>query len=641
MRNLYLVVGFVFLFFKNNTAQHGNLVFVGHNTANNVPLANTGITVFEGANKIQSINTESSSDFKLTMPLGKNYKIYFENKRTQKMFLEVKMDDIPESKLDYKITYELTVPFFPKDSKTIDSTQFRNAFHKIKFDGKKNMVDDSVYMKQFISKVYIKIKEEEEVAVKPPTTVKWTNLAGKFTYTNKEKTPVINKKVYLLNNKGEVIKTTNTNKFGTFIFTGVNLNEAGKVEVDFKKEFSSEQVSIDLSNSKDELICNTNVISNKADCQNTPQVNIIEKLIDPRFTYKISAKLIADTKNEKTFFANKTVYLLNERNTIVKRAKTNIMGSFVFTEIKPGVQYLIGVDKNEVNSDSKISLYSNKDNYLAPVDSVLPGRFVRRFRAENNIFFNEILIDEAQLKMDIRGKLYGDNVNNPLGDIQIMLLNDKMETIDTTTTDNFGNFMFKYLPYKADYNFSFSDKYQMLDAISNILVYNSDDEIIKIVSGIKGKRFKYKLLAADQNKLVEIYAEDPWLELLSGKKMKKGQTETIIENIFFEKDKSDLLPDAQTTLIKVAMVLKASTKLKLELNAHTDCNGDDKYNQTLSEQRAKAASDYIIARGVEAERVIGKGFGESKILNHCKNGVFCPDDEHHENRRIEFKMVQN
>ena len=369
--------------------------------------------------------------------------------------------------------------------------------------------------------------------------------------------------------------------------------------------------------------------------------NVIEKLIDPRFTYKISAKLIADAKNEKSFFANKTVYLLNERNTIIKRAKTNIMGSFVFTDIKPGMQYLIGVDKNEVNSDSKISLYTTKDNFLSPVDSVLPGRFVRRFTAENNIFFNEILIDENQLKMDISGKLYGDNVNNPLGDIQIMLLNDKMETIDTTTTDNFGRFIFRYLPYRSDYNFAFSDKYQMLDAINNILVYNSDDEVVKIITGVKGKRFKYKLLAADQNKLVEIYAEDPWLELLSGKKIKKGETETIIENIFFEKDKSDLLPDAQATLIKVAMVLKAATKLKLELNAHTDCNGDDKYNQTLSEQRAKAASDYIISKGVDASRVIGKGFGESKILNHCKNGVFCSDDEHHENRRIEFKMLQN
>lgn len=641
MRHLHFTFVFILLCLFAS-AQQGNLIFTGHNTANNEPLLNTSITVFEGSKQIQAVNTANSSDFKLTIPFGKNYRVYFENKRTQRMFMEVKMDNVPEKKSSDVMKYDLTIPFFPLDSKRIDSTQFRNAFHKIVFDGKNRMVDDTIYMNAFLKKVFIIIKEEDEpVAAKPVNSVKWSNLAGKFTYDTKEKTIVINKKVNLLNSKGEIIKTTNTNKFGTFIFTGVNLNEATKIEVDFNKEFTNQQVSIILSNTKNEFVCNTNVNNNKAACQNTEQTRIIEKLIDPRFTYKIAAKLTIEKGKKSDFFSGKTVFLLNDRNTIIKRTKTNIFGSFVFSDVKPGMTYLIGVDKTEIAADSKINLYNTKDNFIAPVDSNVPMRFVRRFNADNNYFFNELLIDESQLRMDVSGKLYGDNVSNPLGDIKIMLLNDKFETIDTTTTDNFGKFIFRYIKYDPNYSIAYNDKEQLLEAINNIMVYDSQDEVIKIVSNIKGKRFKYKPLSSEQSKLTDIYAEDPWLELLSGKTMRKGETEIIVENIFFENNKYDLLTDATTTLDKVAMVLLKNPNMKLELSAHTDANGNDAYNQTLSEQRAKAANDYIVLKGVEAVRISSKGYGESKILNKCKNGVFCPDDEHHENRRIEFKLLQN
>lgn len=624
------------------SSQSGHLIFDGNNTFNGQPLINTTVTVMESGKQIQTMNTGNGSEFKLTLPLGKNYSVYFTNSKSQKMYMDIIMNNIPENIMKYKITYALDIPFFPKDAVALDTTQFRNPFHKVIFNGKDKMVDDTVYMKQFLAKVYIQKKEEKTVVADIKTT-KWTNLAGKFSYNNKEKMPVRNKKVNLINGSGSVVKTTATNKYGNFIFTGVDLNEAKKIEVDFNKEFTNQQVAIELASSKGESICTNNVVNNKMECQSTSANKVIEKLIDPRFTYKVSAKLVQENDKKISFYANKQVLLLNDKNTVIRRGKTNAFGSFVFADIKPGQTYLIGVEKMEIEAGMKINLYTNADHFIAPVDSTCTSRFVRRFKSETSPLFNDLLIDESQLRMDVSGKLYGDNMNNPLGDLKIILLNDKMETIDTTTTDGFGRFLFKYLPFSKDYSFTtLDDKESLLDAINNILVYNSEDEMVKIASNFKGKRFKYNPLDAEKNRLMEIYAEDPWLALINQDiKAGKSQTTVINEDILFESNKFNLLPDAKMTLEKIVLVLNLAPNLKIELSAHTDSNGDDISNQKLSEQRAKTAVDFIIAQGISSSRITAKGYGETKIINRCKNGVFCADDEHAPNRRIEFKILRN
>lgn len=631
------------LFLMPFMASTQNLIFEGNNTFNGQPLLNTTVSVFESGKEIQTLNTGNGSAFKLTLPFGKNYSVYFVNAKSQKMFMDIIMSDLPEKVRSYKMVHAFDIPFFPKEAISLDTNQFKNPFYRVIFDGKDRMVNDTVYMKQFIAKVFIQKKEVKEKVVVDPKNVKWNNLAGKLSYNNKEKLPVRNKKVDLKNEKGSVVKTTSTNKYGNFIFTNVDLNEAKKIEVDFKKEFTNQTVSIELTNSKGEVICTNNVVNNKVECQSTTNSKVIEKLIDPRFSYKISAKLIQENDKKIAFYANKKVLLLNDKNTILRRGKTNAFGSFVFTDLKPGQTYLVGVEKMDVEAGMKVNLYTNADHFIAHVDSSVTSRFVRKFSADNNPVFNDLLIDDSQLRMDVSGKLYGDNMNNPLGDLKILLLNDKMEVIDTTTTDGFGKFLFKYLPYSKDYTFTgLDDKESLLEAINNILVYNSEDEMVKIVSNFKGRRFKYNPLDADKNRLQEIYADDPWLALLSadGKPGEK-ENKTIIEDILFESNKYTLLPDAQRTLQKIVLVLNSTTGIKIEISAHTDSNGDDASNQTLSDQRAKAALDFMISKGADARRVIAKGYGETKITNRCKNGVFCTDDEHQPNRRIEFKVLRN
>jgi len=76
------------------------------------------------------------------------------------------------------------------------------------------------------------------------------------------------------------------------------------------------------------------------------------------------------------------------------------------------------------------------------------------------------------------------------------------------------------------------------------------------------------------------------------------------------------------------------------LSSHTDSRAGDRYNLILSDKRAKAAVEYVISRGVDPNRLAWKGYGETRLVNKCKNGVSCTEDEHQQNRRTEFKVVK-
>jgi outer membrane protein OmpA-like peptidoglycan-associated protein len=114
----------------------------------------------------------------------------------------------------------------------------------------------------------------------------------------------------------------------------------------------------------------------------------------------------------------------------------------------------------------------------------------------------------------------------------------------------------------------------------------------------------------------------------------------VLENIFYDLDKSEIRPDAALELDKLVMVMNDNPSLKIELSSHTDSRGSDAYNMALSERRAKSAVKYIIENGIAKDRIVAKGYGETKLINHCYNGVECSKAEHQANRRTEVKVLE-
>ena len=114
----------------------------------------------------------------------------------------------------------------------------------------------------------------------------------------------------------------------------------------------------------------------------------------------------------------------------------------------------------------------------------------------------------------------------------------------------------------------------------------------------------------------------------------------VLENIYYAFDKSEILPESTDELNNLYQVLIANPEINIELAAHTDSRGDDQYNLNLSIKRAKAVADFLVNAGIDSQRITSKGMGETKLVNHCKNGVSCTDEEHQVNRRTEVKILK-
>lgn len=80
--------------------------------------------------------------------------------------------------------------------------------------------------------------------------------------------------------------------------------------------------------------------------------------------------------------------------------------------------------------------------------------------------------------------------------------------------------------------------------------------------------------------------------------------------------------------------------LKIELSSHTDSRGSDAYNMGLSQRRARAAVTYLVSRGIAEDRMIAEGYGETRLVNDCGNGVPCSREKHQANRRTEVTVLE-
>jgi peptidoglycan-associated lipoprotein len=110
----------------------------------------------------------------------------------------------------------------------------------------------------------------------------------------------------------------------------------------------------------------------------------------------------------------------------------------------------------------------------------------------------------------------------------------------------------------------------------------------------------------------------------------------VLENIYYDLDKAEIRPDAAQELDKLVKILKDNPSIKIELSSHTDSRSSDEYNQDLSQRRAESAVEYLVSQGIEQDRLVARGYGESQLI--IENAT--TEEEHQTNRRTEFKVIE-
>ncbi|MAM30501.1 MAG: cell envelope biogenesis protein OmpA [Flavobacteriaceae bacterium] len=112
----------------------------------------------------------------------------------------------------------------------------------------------------------------------------------------------------------------------------------------------------------------------------------------------------------------------------------------------------------------------------------------------------------------------------------------------------------------------------------------------------------------------------------------------VLNPIYFPLDKSNITPKAAFELDKLVALMKKYPNMVIKAESHTDSRSSDKYNLELSERRAQSTVQYVISKGIDASRISGEGFGESKPKIAC--GANCTEAQHQQNRRSEFIIVK-
>ncbi|MEM9823532.1 MAG: OmpA family protein, partial [Bacteroidota bacterium] len=112
----------------------------------------------------------------------------------------------------------------------------------------------------------------------------------------------------------------------------------------------------------------------------------------------------------------------------------------------------------------------------------------------------------------------------------------------------------------------------------------------------------------------------------------KGSVASVImDNIYFETDKYDLLPESFVELDKLVNIMNKNPALTIDIQGHTDAQGSEVHNLSLSENRAKAVNDYLVNSGIAASRLRATGFGLSRPVSDNQS-----DEGRQKNRRVEF-----
>lgn len=334
------------------------------------------------------------------------------------------------------------------------------------------------------------------------------------------------------------------------------------------------------------------VASNRIGGQGSDDIYSFELL--KKFKFGKTIKGVASSKSG-SLLDSTLVKLFNEAGEIVAEVITNDKGEYSF-EVEPGLKFNL--------SGSRIAHFDGENQANTDTDE-------------------DVVIADLQLEKDPGLSVYllitDKKTGEPLKDVKIRL------------TDNMtGDIIDILTPETGDWRKPLGDK-RLKDRISYNLTIEREGYFSKTVT--------YNTELSDPGQ----YDIHKTLDLSLDVEVKDLSELVQINPINFDLNKYNIRPDAEVELNKIVEVMNKYPGMVVELGAHTDCRGSKAYNERLSDKRARASAAYIKTKITDPDRIYGKGYGESILLNDCAcEGAVksdCSDELHAENRRTEFKVI--
>lgn len=261
--------------------------------------------------------------------------------------------------------------------------------------------------------------------------------------------------------------------------------------------------------------------------------------------------------------------------------------------------FVIDLDKNTESKNVGKPVNSEKDDFSFSFNKDQNIGFYSSNRGGHDDIFTAVPVCGIQLKATVKNGKTSEILTNAA----VAILDDRNNVIETKYTAAEG-----FVGYVVDCDKTYS------------LQVSKDG-------------FVSKTVAVDKSKGGELPMDvtlDPIDVIVT-------ETEVVLNDIFFEYNKSNITKEGAFELDKLVQVLKNSPEMVIMVKSHTDNRGSDSFNMNLSDRRAKATVQYVISKGIVKDRISGNGHGESELKIQCDT---CTEEEHAKNRRSEFMIVK-
>lgn len=300
--------------------------------------------------------------------------------------------------------------------------------------------------------------------------------------------------------------------------------------------------------------------------------------------------IVVGTKDAKDdqMLPGVNVQLVDSKKNVVQTGITGADGTYTFTNVDKGNYTIKGSYNGKDLSEATVQK-SEFDNYI-----------------NTNGIYKEIILPDN--RNQVQGKVVDCETGEAIANAEIIVTNTK-----TSATEN----------YRSDSNGAFS--------------FYGDDDTIYTLRPKKSDYMAQGSITVNTND----YNKDksPIIQVQLCMDKVSCNDAIVLKNILYDLDKSFIREDAKPELDRLVQFMKDNPEVVVELSSHTDSRASDAYNEKLSQRRAQAAVDYLISKGISANRLIAKGYGESRLLNRCSDGVKCSEEEHQLNRRTEMKVI--
>ncbi len=337
---------------------------------------------------------------------------------------------------------------------------------------------------------------------------------------------------------------------------------------------------------------------------------------------------------DKLASAGTKINLMDEDDNVVRTAVTDEFGKFKFDKLDMDKNYLLSLEATDDSflENAKLYLTNSAGKKVLLASKVGKGRF--KFQALPYLYYDELELlveeDESLFTISVFGQIYQKLPGDYSGGMEVWVVDDNGNIIGKAKADKYGKFTFDKLSPDEQYLFMLAED----DSSLNMIIVDENGNVIEAAKRLIDGKYRYIRLDADQNVITLINEIDEVIKIAENENF-------IISKVLYDYRSADINETAAKELNKLVLILKKNKDIGVELSSHTDSKGSDSYNMKLSQKRADKAVEYVVSKGIDKNKIIAKGYGETTPVapNELPNGKDNPEGRA-KNRRTEFKVIK-